>query len=281
MNTENDFEKLENALIRAGKSIAYPETPPLAARVRAELHPKPRRALGLPRWALTALAAMVIAVALLVAFPAARDALAQILGLRTIRIIFVTPTRPLPPTAPPSTTGERRRGEGTPTATPPPTHTPAPRTQCCETTLADARAQAKFKILLPLTPKPSRVFVQDTSSFLSGSQQIIFVFGDPSAPTFTLYEATNVLYGKLLAVYGTGGEGGTIISETAVSGNRALWLSGAPHILVYLDANGQPQFATERTVNANTLGWEAGNVTYRLETSASEEEAIRFAESLR
>lgn len=269
----NEFEQLENALIRAGKSITYPATPALDARVRAELETPRRRALGLPRWALTGLAALLIAVALLAAFPAARDALAQILGLRTIRLIFVTPT-PTPtitPTLNPSVT---------PTASSLPTQTPALRVQCCETTLANARVQAKFKILLPPTDLPTRVYLQNLLYF-GIAQQVILVFGSPSAPRFTLFQATNILYGKMLAVYGTGSEGGTIITETTVSGHRALWLSGASHVLVYLDANGQPQFATERTVNANTLAWEIGSETYRLETNANEQEAVRFAESLR
>jgi hypothetical protein len=269
----DEFERLENALIRAGKSVTYPATPAFDARVRAELEAPRRRALGLPRWAVAVAVAIIVAIGLLIAFPTARDALAQILGLRTIRIIFVTPT-PTPiitPTLNPSVT---------PTAIPLPTQTPALRVQCCETTLANAQAQATFKILLPPTDSPTRVYLQSLPNF-GNAQQVILVFGSPSAPQFTLFQATNILYGKMLAVYGTGGEGGTIITETTVSGHRALWLSGAPHVLVYLDANGQPQFATERTVNANTLAWEIGNVTYRLETNANEPEAVRFAESLR
>jgi hypothetical protein len=263
----DEFEQLENALMRAGRSIAYPETPALAAGVRAELEAPRRHALGLPRWALAALATLLIAAALLVAFPAARDALAQLLGLRTVQIFYVTPT----PTATPVPFAT---GTMTPLPTPFATPTAKPFTQCCETTLADAQARAKFKILLPPATAPSRVYLQDTTDFIPATQQSILLFGDPSAPTFTLYEATNILYGKLVG-------GGTTIEETQVNGQRALWLSGAPHILVYLDANGHPQFETEQVINANTLAWEIGNVTYRLETRASEAEAIRFAESLR
>jgi hypothetical protein len=160
----------------------------------------------------------------------------------------------------------------TPVPTPSPTLTPILRAQCCETTLADARTRAKFKILLPPTESPTRMYLQNLPNF-GNAQQVILVFGDPNTPRFTLYEATNFLYGKMVG-------GGTMIEELQVSGQRALWLSGAPHLLVYLDANGQPQFGSERSVSANTLAWEIGDVTYRLETNASKEEAIRFAESL-
>lgn len=263
MNSEIELEKLEDALVRAGRSVAYPTTPSITARVRAELLSAPRHSL--PHWAVAAVMAIIVASGLLIAFPAARDALAQVLGLRTVRIIFVTQTPMITPT---------------PTAIPLSTQTPALRVQCCETTLANARAQAKFKILLPPTDSPTRVYLQNLLYF-GYAQQVVLVFGSLNAPRFTLFQATNILYGKMLAVYGTGGEGGTIITETTVNGHRALWLSGAPHVLVYLDANGQPQFTMERTVNANTLAWEIDSVTYRLETHTSEAEAIRFAESLR
>lgn len=263
MQPTNGSEKLERALVRVGKSIDYPATPALAARVLTELEVRPRR-VPARRWMLTALAAIVIAVALLVAFPAARDTLAQILSLRTIRIISITPT----PTATVTPSGTIP-SQSTPTVTP----TAKPFAQCCETTLEDASAHARFRILLPPTELPTRVYSQNLPDF-GDAQQVILVFGEPSAPRLTLYEATDFLYGKMVS-------GSTIIEETQVNGQRALWLSGAPHLLVYLDANGQPQFETERMVNANTLAWEADNVTFRLETSASKDEAIRFAESLR
>lgn len=208
---------------------------------------------GLPRLALAALAALVIAVSLLIAFPETREALAQLLGLRTIRIIPVTPT----PTAP-----------LIPTPTP-----QAGKIQCCETTLADAQARARFKILLPPGEIPSRVHFQELPSFGPGGQQAILIFGDPSAPRFMLFEATDFLYGKLVS-------GGTVVEETRVKQERALWLTGAPHLLVYLDARAQAQFDTERTVYANTLAWEIGDVTYRLESDLAKEAAVRLAESL-
>jgi hypothetical protein len=115
----------------------------------------------------------------------------------------------------------------------------------------------------------------------SQPQQAVLIFGDPEQPRFVLYQATRMLYEKMIR----GGDRGTAITETQVSGQRALWLTGAPHVLVTLDQNGQPVLDFERPVNANTLIWETGDrdtgVTYRLETPLSLEEAIEFAESLR
>jgi hypothetical protein len=153
--------------------------------------------------------------------------------------------------------------------------------QCCESTLAEAQQRADFELLLPSDEEPSRVFFQD-QIFGRGSdpQQVVLVFGDPDRPRFVMYQATRFLYGKVVPR-----DSGTRITETQVSGQRALWLTGAPHILVTLDRNGEPVFGLERPVNANTLIWETGDmdtgVTYRLETSLSLDEAIEFAESLR
>lgn len=258
---EKDMDKLEQALVQAGRVLQYPTTPALAARVRASLaegkRTRPRLYL---RPALLLLAAVLLACGLLVAFPETRDVIAQFLGLRTVRIIPITPTPIVPPAQP-----------LIPTAAPSPT--PTQSAQCCRTTLADAGAHSRFRILLPSTETPSRAFFQDLPNFGTGAQQVILVFGDPDAPRFTLYEATNFLYGKIVS-------GGTVIQETQVKGQRALWLSGAPHLLVYLDPSGRTQFESERSVSANTLAWEIGNVTYRLETNLSKEEAIRIAESL-
>ena len=62
---------------------------------------------------------------------------------------------------------------------------------------------------------------------------------------------------------------------------ETLWLEGARHTLQYLDPDGSIRTELERTVKGNTLVWEIGDVTYRLETSLPREEAFKIAESLR
>ena len=285
----DEFQKLEEALVEVGRTIEVPRTPNLAARVRTELagelrRERPRQPARLrlrPLW-IVALA-IIAALALLLIIPETREAIAQLLGLRTIRINEVTPPAP-PPTALP-------QGEVPITATPAPinpTSTPTPGVvpfkQCCPSTLEEAQQKARFKILLPPDEQPSRVFFQD-QIFGRGSepQQVVLVFGDPDRPRVVLYQASRMLYEKMISRNGV--DGGTLITETQVSDRRALWLTGAPHLLVTLDRNGQPLVNLERPVNANTLIWETGDfdtgVTYRLETTLSLEEAIGFAESLR
>lgn len=274
MVDEPNLSRLENALIDAGRSIEYPATPDLAARVRVQLQADPSRRLGRPRLllrpAFIIALAFVLALALLITIPGTRKVIAQFLGLRTIQVIEVTPTPAVP------------------RATPAPTPTPGvvPFRQCCPSSLPEAQRRARFKILLPPDETPSQVFFQD-QIFGRGSdaQQLVLVFGDPQKPRFVLYQARSWVYEKMVGIFAKKVGSGTVLAETQVSGQRALWITGAPHILVTLDQSGNPIPDTERPVNANTLAWEFGTLddgtTYRLETALSLEEAIKFAESLK
>ncbi|MCL4395354.1 MAG: hypothetical protein M1482_11245 [Chloroflexi bacterium] len=122
-----------------------------------------------------------------------------------------------------------------------------------------------FRAAVPLPPTlaPSNVYVQDTSDFVPGTQ-VILVF-DPNAPSYTLYEASNVLYGKLVGR-------GTAIEKTQVNGQPAVWLAGSSHLLVLIGADGKPRLESERSVSAQTLDWQVGSLTCRLETNASKEQ---------
>lgn len=271
MTDRLDFSKLENALIETGRAIEYPPTPRLAANVRrvlqADRAARPARSIFGSRRVAIGLAVIALVIALLL-IPQTREVIAQILGLRTIRVIELTPTPTMAQ------------------ATPQPSPTPGvvPFRQCCPSTLAEAQRQADFKLLLS-DQAPTQVFFQD-QIFGRGSpaQQVVMVFGDPQRPDFVLYQAFSWLYQKT-GVFGKSVGSGTVLTETQVNDQRALWFTGAPHLLVTLNERGEPVFETERTVNANTLVWEsvaaANSLTYRLETTRSLEEASRFAESLR
>jgi hypothetical protein len=63
-------------------------------------------------------------------------------------------------------------------------------------------------------------------------------------------------------------------------GTPAYWLAGQPHQFFYRDTSGNMQPETLRLAG-NTLLWEAGGVTYRLEAQVSREEAVRIASTLR
>lgn len=301
MESFSDFSNLEEALVQTGKGLAFPPTPPLAARVGAELRVRRTTPAPLPiasrqffaRRLVPIVIAVIAAILLLIAIPNSREAIAQFLGLNGLRIFYVTPTPPPEPTMTPSAIVEG--AVGTPnvavTATPATTQISTPAAtlvgaafeQCCETTLADAQSRARFKILLPPSEQPSKVYYQNV---FDNGEQVVLVFGDPDEPKFTLYQAQNWIYGKLVdSNFAKGISGGTQLQELTLRGERALWLSGAAHLVMRLDGNGNPIYETARKVDANTLAWETGSqydgTIFRLETKESLEEAVKFAESLR
>ena len=59
----------------------------------------------------------------------------------------------------------------------------------------------------------------------------------------------------------------------------AIWLAGEPHKYVFIDATNQPVFDTLRLAT-NTLLWQVGDVTYRLEADISRDAAVAVAQSI-
>ncbi|HET7087529.1 MAG TPA: hypothetical protein VFL17_02650 [Anaerolineae bacterium] len=272
MNDNRDLEKLERLLHQAATDLRdeFPPTPPIAAPVRRELQRRrtaPVTRLRVQRLARAMALAAAVFAAILLLSPDVREAVARFFGLETVRIERIA-TVPAPALTPgPSPVADDRRGE----QAPPPTFDPSASLRAGLaglTTLADARARAKFDIRLPAYPpalgQPRRVYVQD---FESG-QQVILVY-----PDFALFQSEGVVYGK-----GVGG--GTLIQETTVAGEYALWLSGSPHLIQVQNPDGTYREETARLVEGNVLAWQAGGITYRLETQRSLDEAMRIAESL-
>jgi hypothetical protein len=73
---------------------------------------------------------------------------------------------------------------------------------------------------------------------------------------------------------------GTSIAPVRVNGDRAVWISGAPHEVVYLDARGVPREDTLRLAG-NTLLWRHGPVLVRIEAHITLRAALRIARSMR
>ncbi len=280
-SVENEFEKLENALMRAGHAMEYPATPAIALRVRSQLERAnvvARPARNWLRVLVPLAAALLLALALLFVLPETRDAVAEFFGLRNLRVIFFTPTPTAAPTATPNPSETPR-----PTARPTVAPTAAPFTHCCETTLQDAQRRAKFNLMLPPNELPSQVYYLD---IFNNGEQVVMKFGDADKPRFVLYQMQQWIYQKILnGGFGKGFGPGTVVETTRVHDERALWFSGDAHVLVVLDENGNPVPGTERMVEGHVLAWETGDshdgVLYRLETNATLEDALQFAESLR
>jgi len=77
----------------------------------------------------------------------------------------------------------------------------------------------------------------------------------------------------------TGSQPGTTFEPVTVDGAQGFWVSGEPHVIAYLEADGEVRDETVRLAG-NVLLWESGGVTYRIESTLSMRGALAIAESL-
>ncbi len=243
----------------------YPPTPDVAGTVRQRLRRTPVRPALLRRQLAWAVVIALVILAGLMAVPQVRAAVFEILRIGAIRIVPTTPTPAAPALTP--------TGAG-PATTPSPSPTPLSSVLdlAGETTLADARARVSFPIRRPAYPSdlgpPDHVFLQDL-----GGQVIVLVWMDRAQPDhvrMSLHELGPGTFADKIRP--------PVVQETTVNGQRAVWTEG-PHLLQF-SRNGQVIYDARRLVEGHTLVWTQGDITYRLETDLSLNDAVRIAESL-
>jgi hypothetical protein len=268
---------LDRALADLAASLEFPPTPDLAAAVTARLDQDPvaerpapaargRRWLGgLAGWrrlAVAGLALVLLAVAVLVASPGTREAVARRLGLRGIGVELGGP----PPTVTTTPGARLDLGLGE------------------RATLEEARRRVGFPVLVPQTgglERPDAVFVSETVP--PGGRVDLVWRARPGLPASAFTDAGLLItefqgeptpeFIKKVAVAGQ-------VEFVEVGGEPAYWFSGEPHFFTYRDSAGT--FREERTrLAGNTLIWQRGELTLRLEGELSKEEALRIAESMR
>jgi hypothetical protein len=74
--------------------------------------------------------------------------------------------------------------------------------------------------------------------------------------------------------------GATNLELVDVNGSSAIWITGAPHEVTYLGPGGDFDTSAAR-IAGNTLLWEVGEVTLRLEGVADLDDALAIAHSTR
>jgi hypothetical protein len=268
---------LERALAELAESLEFPDAPDLPERVVAALErpasvtPLVQRP-GVRRLLALAAAAVVIAGVVLVASPRARKAVADLLGIGGVAI-RTSDTSPSPPRSTSVTTGETTSastGETTSTAGPP-------------------------------TDPPGSVSVEDGASAIGVVPPLPPALGPPESATLadgrltlqwppsTALPATDLPgVGALLAVFPGRVEEpllekvlgpGTTYERVGVGGRLGVWLSGAPHLLMYVGPDGQVR-EDELRLAGNTLIWTVGPHTYRLESALDRDAAIALAETV-
>jgi hypothetical protein len=224
---------------------------PARNRLRARAPWAPRHAPRPRAIAATILLVLALFGAILAA-PQARAALAAFLHIGVVTILPGTPT---------------------PGASEP-TPLPSILDLAGRTTLDDAQRRMPFPIRLPTYPSdlgpPQYVYLQN----LDGKAVALVWVGPQHADQvrMALNELSSDTYVYKIAPQ--------VVQETRVHGQRALWATG-PYLLQIGSASGQHNALRRLVTASHTLIWTERDVTYRLESDVSLEEAVRIAESLR
>ncbi len=273
--TELEREHFENQLSSIAKRLDYPRTPDIAGFVMTRLRTSTdsrfiSRPLG-PAWGKRlawSLTIILILFSSLMLIPPARAAIIEFIQIGIVRI-FPRPTEPPIDTIHTATPDILTRATSTPSL-PSATLIPSLSRIAGKTTLAAAQEKVDYPLLLPTYPvdlgPPDYVFAQDAEGTMT-----ILVWLDPRQPNQVLMSLHFVPQGS----WGIEKAEPRVIEETNVNGQRAIWAVG-PYPLKL--RNGDLDFT--RLIEGNVLIWADGDITYRLETAQTLEEAIKIAESL-
>ena len=269
-----ELADLERALVELADGLEFPAASDMPERVIAELdrpasvtplvqRPAVRRALAL------AAAAIVIAGVVLVASPRARKAVADLLGIGGVAIRTSDTTPAIPPTTlstSPSSSRSTASSSSPSTAGPPGS--------------IDVEDGASAIGVAP--PLPPSLGPPQTVTLADGRLTLEW-------PPSTTLPATDLPeLGAVLAVFRGRVEEpllekvlgpGTAYERVSVGGRPGVWLSGAPHVLMYLGPGGQVR-EDQLRLAGNTLLWTVGPHTYRLESALDRDAAIALAETV-
>ena len=288
--------ELERQLTELGPHL-FPLTPDLATRVRNQLendaarttiprsrhytepegHPGPvlrpseigegRRMRNVPltAWLVAAILLILIAGGLTL-FPAARNAIADRLGLPGVRIRWVEeiPTPEPSPVGVPLTLGRR-------------------------VTLDEAQAAVDFPVLIPTAAgfdTPGEIYLLDGDA----GEMVSFVY--PAGPALRESDVTGV--GALLTQFRGEADRGLIekglpdagpneshLEAVSVGGEPGFWISGAPHGFFFVCYDVGECRQERYRLAGDVLLWEQDGLTLRLESTLSLDDALAIAESVR
>ena len=250
---EMEFEK---QLQLISNQIDYPPTPDIATSVMKKIQPVTRTRFMPKRlaWSLTLILILFLS---LFAIPPVRAAILEFIQIGIVRIFPQT----IEPTI-------QLTNESISTATPAPSMIPLLNSILGKTTLEQAQRQVDYPILLPPDfGEPDYVFVYDAVGDMT-----ILVWMNPEQPQ-SVELSLHSIPAESWAIKKMGP---TIIELTKVNGEQAVWAEG-PYPLILYNRN-EMQFT--RLIEGRVLIWTDGDITYRLETNLSMEEAVAIAESL-
>ena len=248
---------LERSLATLGQRIEWPDETDFTRSVRAAIaEAPPSRATPWRTFAFAAAFVALVAMASLLSFPGVRTAVADFLGIGGVRI-DTGGSAPTP-------AADLDLGEGV--------------------SLARARDSVSFEVRLPKAlGQPDSVWLD---AGVTGGQVALAYESSPDLPAapgtdlgalITQFPDAEVEATALKKV--TGSQSGTTFQPVVVEGEQGFWVSGEPHVIAYLEPDGEVRNETVRLAG-NVLLWESEGVTYRIESTLSRAEALAIAESL-
>lgn len=263
---EPALAELDRRLRALDVELLFPGAPELAdavgVRLRGERPPTgtaaPARRRAVPRWAFAAAAAMCLALVSLFAIPTTRTTVAGWFGLDGVRFIGVEQVT-VTPVGRPLALGEA-------------------------TSLAEAQAELSFTALLPTFDgftDPDEVYVDPRP--IGGMLSLVYAERDglPAAEGSGVGLLLTQFRGDLNQGFISKGlPPGTTVEQVEVAGAPGIWVSEELHLFFYTDPTGAVVNEDLRLAG-NTLLWQSGGLTLRLEGRLPLEEMLRIAESLR
>jgi hypothetical protein len=253
--------ELERSLRLLGEAVAFPEAPDVSEAVQRRLvdvRPQGRRPGR--RSLVLAFAVLAVAVGAVMAVPPARTAVLEFFGLRgaTVQRVESLPTLPRPDPAPPQLL------LGNPLA------------------VQGGRPWVKSpNVLVPgALGRPDAAYAAEEEYGL----RLTLVYGPGDGVPRSQYTGVGILVTEFDGAIDRRYldkmvQGGTSVEQLTVDGNRALWLEGGPHFVVFRTESGDIGEDVGRLAG-NTLLLEHEGMLVRIEGQIDRERAIEIAESL-
>jgi hypothetical protein len=212
----------------------------------------------MPRWAFAVAAALLIAAGALIYTPT-RDAIANFLNLHTV--VHRVPSLPTP-----SPRAGQSLGLGKPT------------------TLSEAQSRLTWHVTVPQSlAQPDAVYLALPPDGPSGGEVTLVYTTSPgikpSGQTGVSLLVTEARGAVNEQFFGKTVGPDTTIESVSVNGHSGWWIAGAPHTVVFTDANGSPYFDTLRLAT-NTLLLDDNGTVIRIEGGMTRAQALQIASSL-
>lgn len=249
-NKNNNQEQLGTLVREKAQAFQYPPTPDIALQVRRRITKPARQPMPRLAWAV---AVLVLIAGFIFVVPQSRAALVELIKTGAVTLLINDSQSPI---------AEIRDF----TQLSPLEEALFSNSQ--EITLQEAQGRASFNLaILSELDSADAVYYQDVNGLYD--QVVVMIWRDEAAPNGvqTLFYQMNAPY------YGIKQAARDSVRSVWIDGREAFWIEGA-HTFT-LDGEQDPNL-----VPRNVLVWTKGDITYRLESDLTFEQAVQMAESL-